>query len=57
MDLRDSYARQVRLLMTALPHVILRLLWGQHAVLADLGAESNWHRIVFPLLKEPYRPV
>lgn len=36
---------------------ILRLLWGQHAVLADLGAESNWHRIVFPLLKEPYRPV
>ncbi len=36
---------------------ILRLLWGQHALLADLGAESNWHRIVFPLLKEPYTPV
>lgn len=36
---------------------ILRLLWGQHALLADLGAESNWHRIVFPLLKEPYSPV
>jgi predicted unusual protein kinase regulating ubiquinone biosynthesis (AarF/ABC1/UbiB family) len=36
---------------------ILRLLWGQHALLADLGAESNWHRIVFPLLKEPYTPL
>lgn len=36
---------------------ILRLLWGQHALLADLGAESNWHRIVLPLLKEPYTPV
>ncbi len=31
--------------------VILRLLWGQHAILADLRARSNWHRAVFPLLE------
>lgn len=32
---------------------ILRLLWGQHALLADLEAEANWHAIVYSLLKEP----
>ncbi len=31
---------------------ILRLLWGQHTILADLGAEANWHAAVYPLLKE-----
>ncbi|WP_301101893.1 AarF/UbiB family protein [Propionivibrio sp.] len=35
---------------------ILRLLWGQHALLADLNAEANWHRIVFPLLEEASDP-
>ena len=31
---------------------ILRLLWGQHAIMADLQAEGNWHRLVLPLLRE-----
>jgi len=32
---------------------ITRLFWGLHAVLADLEAEANWHRLVVPLLHEP----
>lgn len=31
---------------------ILRLLCGQHSILADLNAKANWHRIVYPLIKE-----
>ena len=35
---------------------ITRLFWGQHAILADLEAEANWHRVVFPLFSEPTSP-
>ncbi len=32
---------------------ISRLFAGQYALLSDLGAESNWHRILMPLLNGP----
>jgi predicted unusual protein kinase regulating ubiquinone biosynthesis (AarF/ABC1/UbiB family)/ubiquinone/menaquinone biosynthesis C-methylase UbiE len=36
-------------------HLILqRVMWGQHALFADLDAEINLHRIVLPLLQEPF---
>jgi len=36
---------------------VSRLFFGQYALLCDMEAEANWHRLIVPYLKSPIEPM